>query len=247
MRARRVQKKGDDSVIKLRPVVPADLPRSVREVAGVRRRGRRDARRLRLLRLDEAGATKAPRSATTIARRAGRSASSSRRSSARFYAEHAGDASTLDELDRPRPDLRAQAEVRADGLRPPLVAELWLYPDNSRVLELSTKCAPSEAFQVAAEARAFLTERGIDLSGEQATKTRKALDFYSMEVAARRRRAGSGLAVGLDRGREDEEAAHAGAEQGEDAERQRHRRVEEHRQQHADAEQRAAAGSSLGS
>ena len=32
-----------------------------------------------------------------------------------------------------------------------LVAELWLYPDNSMILELSTKCAPSEAFQVAAE------------------------------------------------------------------------------------------------
>src|SRR6266550_6106870 len=30
VRARRSQKKGDDSVVKLRPVVPADLPRAVR-------------------------------------------------------------------------------------------------------------------------------------------------------------------------------------------------------------------------
>jgi hypothetical protein len=59
---------------------------------------------------------------------------------------------------------------------------MWLYPDGSRVLELSTKCAPSQAFQVAAEARAYLAERGVDLEGEQETKTRKALDFFAEEL-----------------------------------------------------------------
>ena len=65
-----------------------------------------------------------------------------------------------------------------------LVAELWNYPDASRVLELSTKCAPSEAFEVAAETRAFLSTRGVDLSGEQEPKTRKALEFFSKELTA---------------------------------------------------------------
>ena len=65
-----------------------------------------------------------------------------------------------------------------------LVGELWLYPDNSMLLELSTKCAPSEAFQIAAETRAFLTEHGIDLSGEQETKTKKALEFFSRQLQA---------------------------------------------------------------
>ena len=60
-----------------------------------------------------------------------------------------------------------------------LVAELWLYPDNSMILELSTKCAPSEAFQVAEETKAFLAERDIDLGGEPETKTKKALEFFS--------------------------------------------------------------------
>jgi hypothetical protein len=41
----------------------------------------------------------------------------------------------------------------------PLVAELWFYPDGSRILELSTKCPPSQAFQTAAEARVLLTGR----------------------------------------------------------------------------------------
>jgi hypothetical protein len=63
-----------------------------------------------------------------------------------------------------------------------LVADLWLYPDNSMLLELSTKCAPSEAFQVATETRAFLTQHGIDLSGEQETKTKKALEFFSKRL-----------------------------------------------------------------
>jgi hypothetical protein len=69
-----------------------------------------------------------------------------------------------------------------EGLGRELVAELWTYPDNSRVAELSTKCAPSEAFQVAAETRVFLTRRGVDLSGDQQTKTAKALKFFSARL-----------------------------------------------------------------
>jgi hypothetical protein len=64
-----------------------------------------------------------------------------------------------------------------------LVAELWLYPDGSRILELSTKCAPTEAFDVAADIRAFLAKQGVDLSGEQHTKTRTALEFFSHNMA----------------------------------------------------------------
>jgi hypothetical protein len=65
-----------------------------------------------------------------------------------------------------------------------LVAELWLYPDGSRILELSTKSAPTEAFQGAAETRAFLAKHGIDLGGEQQTKTKNALEYFSSGLAA---------------------------------------------------------------
>ena len=64
----------------------------------------------------------------------------------------------------------------------PLVTELWFYPDGSRILELSTKCPPSQAFQVAAEGRVLLTGRGIDLSGEQQTKTKSALRYFSRQL-----------------------------------------------------------------
>ena len=53
VRARRVQGRGDDSVVKLRPVVPSELPADVRTLEGHGRRGGRDAGRVRLLRLDE--------------------------------------------------------------------------------------------------------------------------------------------------------------------------------------------------
>jgi hypothetical protein len=37
-------------------------------------------------------------------------------------------------------------------------------------------------FQVAAEVRAFLTERGIDLSAQQSTKTKKALEYFTANM-----------------------------------------------------------------
>jgi hypothetical protein len=62
-----------------------------------------------------------------------------------------------------------------------MVAELWLYPDGSRIFELSTKCLPSEAFQVGIESRAYLEGLGLDLSAEQQTKTKTALEFFAAE------------------------------------------------------------------
>jgi hypothetical protein len=56
------------------------------------------------------------------------------------------------------------------------------YPDGSRILELSTKCPPSQPFQVAAEGRVLLTGRGVDLSGEQQTKTKTALRYFSRQL-----------------------------------------------------------------
>ncbi len=56
-----------------------------------------------------------------------------------------------------------------------LVAEMWLYPDGSRMVELSTKCLPGEGLDVGQEVRAFLYAKGIDLGGEQQTKTKTAL------------------------------------------------------------------------
>jgi hypothetical protein len=65
-----------------------------------------------------------------------------------------------------------------------MVAEAWLYPDGDRILELSTKCAPSEMFQVAAEARAYLSAHGVDVTAEQQTKTATALSYFARHLGS---------------------------------------------------------------
>jgi len=64
-----------------------------------------------------------------------------------------------------------------------LVAELWNYPDGSRILELSTKCAPAEALQASLACKAFLRDRGVELTGEQQTKAKTALEYFSKNLA----------------------------------------------------------------
>jgi hypothetical protein len=62
--------------------------------------------------------------------------------------------------------------------------ELWFYPDGSRILELSTRCAPSDGFQVAAEIQARLEANDLEITGNQQTKTQAALRFFSKQLTA---------------------------------------------------------------
>ena len=104
-----------------------------------------------------------------------------------FFAAHAPEGVTLDDLTMLGPILILKQRFTPKELNRRLVAEMWVYPDGSRVLELSTRCGTTEAFQVAAEVRAFLAGRGVDISGEQETKTRKALAVLREEREGRRR------------------------------------------------------------
>ena len=54
-----------------------------------------------------------------------------------------------------------------------------MYPDNSRVLELSTKGATTEAFQIGIELRAFLHKLDIEATDEPLTKTGHAFSYFS--------------------------------------------------------------------
>jgi hypothetical protein len=184
VRARRVQRKGDDTVVKLRPVIPVQLPGHVRnaETFGVEV----DAMPGGFVCSGSfKGAVAAGRVRETVTgrRRLQKLFSKEQRA---FFAEHAPEGVTFDDLAVLGPIFVLKLKVAPAGFGHKLAVEFWLYPDESRILELSTKCEPADAFRVAAEARAFLTERGIDLSGEQATKTRRALEYF----AARRRRDG---------------------------------------------------------
>jgi hypothetical protein len=180
VRARRIQGKGGDSAVKLRPVVPAELPGKLRRSPSFR------------VEVDAlpggfvcSGAMKNAVDPTEVRKvvageRPLRKLFSKEQRN--LFAEHAPEGVTLDDLAVLGPIFVLKLRFTPKELGRRVVAEMWLYPDGSRVLELSTRCATNEAFQVAAEARAYLAGRGVDLLGKQQTKTRKALRYFAGEV-----------------------------------------------------------------
>jgi hypothetical protein len=177
VRARRRQNEDGDTVVKLRPVVPAELPEELRlsksfnvEVDAmpggfVCSSSYKGSAKNSTIREVAAGM-----------RPIGKLFSKEQRT---FYAAHAPEGIDLDQLSVLGPIPILKLKVKPKGFPRRLVGELWLYPDGSQIVELSTKAQPSEAFQVAAEARGFLSGLGLDLGGEQQTKTKTALQFFS--------------------------------------------------------------------
>ena len=181
VRARRVQGKGNDSVVKLRPVVPAELPEEFRSSPNLGVEV--DALPGGFV-CSASFKAKLPPTAvrdTILGGKPLRKLFS--KDQRRFYAANAPEGVELDELAVLGPIFVLKLKWSPSEFGRPLVAELWLYPDGSRILELSTKCATTEPVQVAAEARAFLVKKGVDLSGEQQTKTKRALEFFANELA----------------------------------------------------------------
>ena len=78
--------------------------------------------------------------------------------------------------------LRAKHQPKAKDFDRPIIMEMWLYPDGSRVMEISTKSLPKEAFQVAADFKSYLASHGIVLSADQSAKTRTSLEFFSARL-----------------------------------------------------------------
>jgi hypothetical protein len=181
-RARRIQGKAHDSVVKLRPVVPDELPDELRRSAdfvvevdampsgyvcsGTLKRKLYPGRVERAVR-----GKLAVHKLFSKQQRA-------------FFESHAPKGLELDHLAVLGPIFVLKLKSAPTGIDRKLVAEMWLYPDGARILELSTKCAPPEMFDTAVEARSFLSKRGVDLSGDQQTKTNAALRFFSRRLQA---------------------------------------------------------------
>jgi hypothetical protein len=177
VRVRRVQRKSADSIIKLRPLDPSDVPKQVRTSAafsievdampgGFVCSGTMKAT------LDDAEARAALRHARPLRRLFTKEQRD-------LFAAHAPAGVNLDELSVLGPINVLKLKFAPEGFSRRMVAELWFYPDGSRTLELSTKCLPTEAFETAAATRDFLAARGIDLTAEQQTKTRAALELFA--------------------------------------------------------------------
>jgi hypothetical protein len=181
-RARRVAGRGGDTVVKLRPVVPDELPEDLRQSgsvgvevdampggfvcsASMKGKATNDAVR---------GAVAGERSLRKLFSKEQRA----------FFSANAPEGVDMDALTVLGPTFVLKETIRPagfDGRR--LVAEMWLIPDGSRVFELSTKCLPTDAFQVAMEARAYLEGLGLELAQDPQTKTKTTLDFFAGELS----------------------------------------------------------------
>jgi hypothetical protein len=177
VRARRMQGGGGDTVIKLRPVNPEALPTEIRQSTSVKvevdampkgfvcsasMKGKTTAGDVRAVILEKMKI----RDLFTKSQRA-------------LYKAHAPNGLKFSELSVLGPINLLKLEFDPDGLKRKFVAELWMYPDGSRILELSTKATPETAFTVAAETRNFLKKKGLDLTAEQQPKTNRALKHFT--------------------------------------------------------------------
>jgi hypothetical protein len=180
VRARRVQRRGDDSVVKLRPVVPGDVQEArTSDNLGVEI----DAMPGGFVCSASMKATLGSTSVKEVAAGAKTIRKLYSKEQKSFFKAHAPEGVELEDLSILGPITVLKLKLHPPELSMRLVAELWLYPDGSRILELSAKCPPAEAFQAAAELRAFLALKGLDLSGEQRTKTKTALEYFSAQLA----------------------------------------------------------------
>ncbi len=177
VRARRIQGGEGDTVVKLRPVVPDQLSPQLRASAnfGVEvdampggfvcsgsMKGTSTAADIRQVILGE-------RSIKNLFSKEQRG----------LFKEHAPGGIGLNDLAILGPLNLFKLKFTPKDFGRKVVAEMWLYPDGSRILELSTKCKPNEAFQVAAETRAYLTRHEVDITGDQQTKTKTAMEHFA--------------------------------------------------------------------
>jgi hypothetical protein len=180
VRARRIQNRDGDTTIKLRPVVPGELPADLRRSPAF------------VVEVDTmpggyvcSGSLKGRATSDTIRETVAGDRPLRKLFSKEqrvFFADHSPDGLALDDLSVLGPIFVLKLKVYPETFSRRVVVEMWIYPDGSRVAELSTKCLPAEALTVAGETRAFLDSKGVEITGDQQTKTKTALEFYAGEL-----------------------------------------------------------------
>jgi hypothetical protein len=184
VRARRIQGGRADTVVKLRPVDPATIDPELRRSASFKIevdvmpggfvcsasfKGIATGQEVR----DVASGTAPLSSLFSKGQRA-------------FYKAHAPKGIGMDSLLTLGPSFVLKAKHQPKDFDRRITVEMWLYPDGSRILEVSTKCLPSESFQVAAVFKGYLANKGISLGAKQETKTKAALDFFKAKLESDR-------------------------------------------------------------
>jgi hypothetical protein len=176
VRARRVQR-GGDVVVKLRPIEPSDLPKKLRGNPGFGVEVDAMPGKFVCSGTLKAVADNGAINRVIAGKRPLRKLLTP--TQRELYAKHAPEGIDLDSLVPLGPLTLVKLKFSPAGFKRRMVAEMWFFPNGTRILELSTKCLPAEAGTVLASARALLADRGVEMTGQQQTKTRAALLHFS--------------------------------------------------------------------
>jgi hypothetical protein len=180
VRARR-RRGRDDTMVALRPVTPRGLPRALRRSAAFALaidappgapgssawiKSRPDAGAIARV-----GAGDAPaRGLFSPEQRA-------------LLRAHAPDGLGFDDLALLGPVVVLRPKFTPEAFGRRVVADLWMYPDGSRLLELATRCAPEHVQRAAAETREFLRRYGVDVTPARETGPERALALLAHQAA----------------------------------------------------------------
>lgn len=177
LRARVTRDSADDSTVKLRPVVPADIDRRWKETDGFE------------IELDMVGDTPVCSAKLEAKQRrdeidnvaAGESPLRTLFSEdqERLIGDYAPIGISWHELSVLGPVDVRKWELEPAGFPYEVTVEEWVLPDESDLIELSIKVPPDEAVGAGRAFRALLADRGLDPSGDQQAKTRTVLQFFT--------------------------------------------------------------------
>ena len=216
VRARRIQGGRGDTVVKLRPVVPDDLPPDLRRSPSFN------------VEVDILPGLIGVCSASLKGRASGAEIADAVRGDVplrklfskdqrAFFKEHAPADIDLDALQLLGPTFILKSVFQATSMARRFVAEAWFYPDGTRILELSTKCLPNEAVAVAHDARTYLEQHGITVgAGTQQTKTKTALEYFAAQLRDRGAVTSDDIALGGEGTDADGEALPSNADDADD-------------------------------
>ncbi len=182
VRARRIQGGDGDTVVKLRPVDPATIDPDLRRSAAFKIevdampggfvcsasfKGTCTGQEVR----DVASGAMPLRKLLSKEQRA-------------FYDKHAPAGITMDKLVLLGPTfvLKTKHQPKAKEFDRPIVLEVWIYPDGSMIIEVSTKCLPKETYKVIYDFKDYLSRNGIAILVDQSAKTKTALEFYTARL-----------------------------------------------------------------
>jgi hypothetical protein len=171
IRMRSVDRRADDAVVKLRPMVPRSVPRWLRHTDGFEveidalpgRNVCSGALKTRLGRHEVARAVAAGEPLTELL------SGGQRRLLSRYAPVRARDLQTFGPIEVRR------HKLAIPGLDRPLTVEHWTYPDGATLLEVSARCRVRHARSLARRLSAELHARDITPASTQRTKTEMAL------------------------------------------------------------------------